>query len=287
MVYAHAFQIAGFNVRIAADPARCQKYRDHGITFNGTPMHLEYFTPETRSPKADLVIIATKSTGLNAALDLIEQIVGEDTIILTLLNGITSENIAAQKYGWDKVLYSYFIGHTASRTGNDVRQDGKYKTVFGEARNTTLSVRVQRVKSLFDQAQIPYKIAEDMIAALWLKFIINVGMNQATAVLHCTYGHLQNSSPAFDYMKTLMQEAALVARLEGIAGTEEMVEKAVSLLSTLSPEDGSSMYQDVMAARASEVDLFADTVCTLARKHDVETPYNHHAAIILKALKIN
>lgn len=281
-VYASAL---GTQARIAASEERCEKYRLEGLYFNDQPCNFDYFTPKVGDQKADLVIIATKSSGLEDALDLIEPIVGSQTIILPLLNGITSEEITARKYGWSRVLYGYYLGHTSTRVGNRVYQDGHYKTYFGQAANGTMpSEQVERVKAIFDRFAIPYKIPENMIEALWQKFIINVGMNQATAILRCTYGHLQQNTAANNYMRLLMQEASAVATAHGIANSDQMVEKAISLLSTLAPQDGSSMYQDVIGGRVPEYDLFADTVCRMGIEHGISTPYNLAASAILKAL---
>lgn len=282
-VYAVAFAKAGVSLRVALDAGRLTRYREMGVIFNGARYDFDFYTPSSEDESADLVIIAVKSAGLERALELIRPIVGERTQILPLLNGITSEEICAAKYGWSRVVYGYFIGHTATRYGNEIHQDGHYRTYFGEF-STNLTPRIKAIKLLFDKADIPYKIPEDMIASLWQKFIINIGMNQATAILRCTYGHLQSSQAAHDYMVALMDEAAQVAGAEGIADSAAMVEKAVSLLATLSPEDGSSMYQDVMSGRPTEVDIFADTVCALGAKHGISTPYNFYAATVLKAL---
>lgn len=282
-VYASAMADSGITVRVAADEARCARNRTTGLLFNGTRYDFDYYTPCMADPVADLVIIAVKSGGLGAALDLIEPIVGQHTQILPLLNGITSEQICAARYGWNRVIYGYFIGHTATRNENVVNQDGQYRTYFGERINDTISPRIAALQSLFDRASIPYKTPRDMVDALWQKFIINIGMNQATAVLKCTYGHLQNSTAANDLMVVLMKEAAAVGTAQGIVDTDKMVEKAQSLLRGLTPEDGSSMYQDVMSGRATEIDIFADTVCELALKSGIQTPYNYYVSVIIKA----
>lgn len=285
-VYAVALHQAGVGLRIATDAERIQRYKKDGVLFNGKRYDFNYFTPSADDAPADLVIIATKSAGLQDAINLIAPIVGEHTQILPLLNGITSEQICAQRYSEARVIYGYFMGHTSTRYGNSVSQDGKYKTYFGDAVNNleALSPRIEALQQLFDRAQIPYKIPENMIEALWQKFIVNIGMNQATAVLQCTYGHLQSSPTAHNYMSTLMREAAQVATAIGVRNSDAMVEKAISMLATLAPEDGSSTYQDVKSGRPTEVDLFADTVCELGQEVGIATPYNQHAAIILKAL---
>lgn len=124
-----------------------------------------------------------------------------------------------------------------------------------------------------------------MIQSLWQKYIINIGMNQATAVLQCTYGHLQRSYAAQQYMLQLMHEAASVAAAKGVQGSDQMVAKAMSMLMTLSAEDGSSMYQDVKSNRPTEVDIFAQTLCQMGEALGIDTPANRNVLMILRALE--
>ena len=277
----------GVRLRAAVDPPRLGRYHDRPLVFNGRELDLEYFVPAEGDSPVDLIIIATKSTGYFDALALIGPLVGDGTVIMPLLNGISSEEEAAGLYGWEHVIYAYFIGHTSTRHGRTVSQDGAFRTYFGEAGNTTLSPRIGRIRDLFDKAEIPYKIPGNMVTNMWQKYIINIGMNQATAILRCTYGHLRENGYALEYMVKLMDEAAAVGESAGIPGTRDMVEKAVSLLHTLGPDDGSSMYQDVVAGRPTEVDIFASTVCRLGREKGVPTPFNAAAEVILKALPLS
>lgn len=283
-VYATTMVDNGVAVRVAVDADRRERYTKQGVVFNGKRYDFDYYTPSSGDTVADLVIIATKSSGLADALELIAPIVGKNTQILPLLNGITSEEVCAARFGWQRVIYGYFIGHTSTRYGNEIKQDGQFRTFFGERLNHEITPRIAAVKELFDRAHIPYKVPENIVDSLWQKFIVNIGMNQATAVLHCTYGHLQSSEVAHRLMVDLMQEAAAVGAAHGIENTDKMVEKAVSLLTTLSAEDGSSMYQDVMSNRPTEVDIFADTVCAMGMRCGVETPLNYYVGKILKAL---
>lgn len=71
---------------VAADQERISRYKDEPLLFNGVELSLSYFTPQTGQPVADLILIATKSSGLDSALELIRPLVGSQTIIMTLLN---------------------------------------------------------------------------------------------------------------------------------------------------------------------------------------------------------
>lgn len=285
-VYATAFKNAGNDVKIAVDANRLKKYSNNPLIFNDIEYNFNYFTPSAQDPKADLIIIATKGSGYADALDLIEPIVGEDTQIMPLLNGITSEEMAAQKYGWERVVYGYFIGHTATREGRKIEQDGSYRTVFGDKINDlgNLSPRVLKIKQLFDKAKIKYRIDTDMESSMWQKFVINIGLNQITASLKKNYGQIKQDTSAQNLMIGLMNEAQSVAVALKIANAENFATIGVETLNKMEGSDSSSMLQDVLAGRVTEVDMFAGEVCALGAQLDISTPLNEG---ILKQLSNN
>ena len=105
------------SLRVLVDEERYRKYIKNPIVFNGRELNFNYILPDDKNFKADLIIIATKYDGLKDVINSIKNFVYDDTVILSLLNGVTSEKIIAETYGRDKLLYSYFIGHSTVRTG--------------------------------------------------------------------------------------------------------------------------------------------------------------------------
>ncbi len=270
---------SGFSV--IADERRRERMRREGTIFNGERYDFSFAVkPE---PK-ELILIATKASALPAALDMLVPFIGSETIVLSLLNGIESEETIAARFPEAHVLYSYFLGHPSLREGNRITHDGNYRIYFGEAQNLTLSPAAERVRQLFERAEIPYSIPEDMRAAMWQKFVINIGCNQTTALLRCPYGHLQRNDRAMMLAVDLMNEAAAVTRAIGIAQADEMVDRAVETIRSMNPEGKSSMLQDVEAGRSTEIDIFAGTLCRLADELRIPVPLNRIARRILSAL---
>ena len=95
------------NLRALVDKSRLEKYKKSPKIFNGKPLDLNYILPEEQGYEADLIIIATKADGLDDAIKNIKNFVGENTIIMSLLNGVFSEERIAEKYGWKHTLLSY------------------------------------------------------------------------------------------------------------------------------------------------------------------------------------
>ena len=283
-IYANKIsQFDNDSLRILVDKERYEKYKKNPKIFHGKQLNLNYILPENKDYKADLIIIATKYDGLFSAIENIKNFVGEDTIILSLLNGVTSESIIAEKYGWKHTLLSYFIGHSAMRDGNKVTFDGTGDIVFGIKDDKTDKNDIEVVKNYFDKLGITYKTPENMLRAYWLKFMLNVSSNQPSAILKMTFGQMKENPEFMKYMKEIMREVQKLAKAEGVIDTDAMIDEAIASFNKMIPEGKTSMYQDIEAGRKTEVDIFAGTVIELGKKHNIPTPYNN---ILYEMIKI-
>lgn len=261
------------NLKVLVDKQRLERYTKNPIIMNGKALHFDYVLPEETNFKADLIIIATKFDGLNDAIKNLENFVDENTIILSLLNGVTSEEIIAEVYGWDKLLLSYFMCPSAVRNGRSITQDGRGKIVFG-AKNPENRHKQEAVRHFFDKVGIYHEVPEDMEYALWLKYMLNVSTNQPTAVLNLKFGEMHSNDEFMEYNYGLMQEVQAIAKAKGIQNTETMIPKAQMALKNMNSDGMTSMLQDVIAKRKTEVEMFAGTMIKLGKKYNVSVPYN-------------
>lgn len=262
-------------LRVLVDKTRLQNYTTNPKIFNGKPLYFNYILPENNDFKADLIIIATKFDGLNETIKNIKNFVKEDTIILSLLNGVTSEELIAEKYGWKHTLLSYFIGHSAMRYGNNITHDGVGTVVFGVKDKTQTDIRdIELVKNYFDKVGLDYKIPDDMQRDLWLKFMLNVSSNQPSAILGMTFGQMQSNQKFMDFFVKIMEEVRKIAKAQGVKNTETMIDEALETFNKMIPEGKTSMLQDVESKRKTEVEMFAGTIIELGKKHNIPTPYN-------------
>ena len=274
------------SLRVLVDENRLKRYRENPTVFNGRVLDFNYILPTQTDFKADLIIIATKFDGLEEALNNIENFVYDDTVILALLNGVTSEKIIAERYGRDKVLYSYFIGHSAIRSGRNIIHDDVNTIVYG-SENSDDYENVQRVKEYFERAGIDYKIPEDIMHSMWLKFMLNVSANQTTAILGLTFGQMLANKKCMEFAVNVMKEVQAVAKAEGVRNSELLVDETIEKLHTMIPEGKTSMLQDVEAGRKTEVNMFAGTVIAYGLKHNIPTPYNRALKELIDAIYEN
>lgn len=262
------------DLRIIADQERIRRYQTDFVYCNGERCEFNYLKPEDRGEPADLIIFAVKYKGLKDAVQAVKNQVGEHTIILSALNGITSEKIIGQTYGMDKVLYCTAQGMDAVKVGNQLTYDHMGMLVFGEREPGLISDRVKQVARFFESMAVPFEAVTDMNKRIWGKFMLNVGVNQTVAVYESNYGEIQKQGAARETMISAMREVMVLSEKEGINLTEQDLSYWLNVLDHLSPEGKPSMRQDLEAKRFSEVELFSGAVLELGKKYGISTPIN-------------
>jgi 2-dehydropantoate 2-reductase len=273
-------------VNILADGERLQRYREEGFLLNGRRRDFPLVSSAERS-EPDLVIVAVKCYQLPRAIEDLKNHVGPSTLILSLLNGISSEDMLAAAFGADRVPCAMILGIDAVREGNSTRFSGAGKIHFGDARNVkgARSDRVSRIARFFERTGVGFVVPEDMIRSLWFKFMINVGINQASAVLRAPYGVFQTMPEAKEVMESAMRETVALSRSMGTGLGDADVPTWYDTLMKLSPDGKTSMLQDVEARRKTEVDAFAGAVISLAESRGVPVPVNRTLYNLIRAIE--
>ena len=256
-----------------------------GLVVNGKEYHPAVVHPDDPGPPADLIVVALKHHQLEEGIRDLTRRIGNGTTVLSVMNGLESEQIIGSVYGTDRMLYTISVGIDAVREGNRITYTKPGILYFGEYSNTELSGKVRRVQEAFARADIPCQVPEDMKRMLWWKLMINAGINQASAVLRAPYGVFHVSQDARNLMEALMREVIELAGVLGINLVEEDLQKWYGFLMQLSPEGKSSMLQDVEAGRKTEVEIFSGKICELGRRHGVATPVNRAVLQIIKVME--
>lgn len=284
--YASIFYTMDKNcVSFLAGGERFERLCREGVIVNGKHYPIPVLRPEDRSPSADLVIVAVKHHHLEAAIRDMENRVGQKTIVLSVMNGIESEERIGSVYGMDAILYAIAVGIDAVRVGNRVSYTNRGKIVFGEAKNPYLTERVKRVQALFDRAGISYETPADMVRTLWWKFMINVGINQASAALGAPYSVFQTSQEARALMDSAMREVMVLANKANVHLSEMDLATWYTILASLNPQGKTSMLQDIEAGRKTEVEMFAGKMIDLGRHYEVPTPVNERLFALIREIE--
>jgi len=271
-------------VLVAREP-RYERLKSEGLIVNRKKYLIPVVHPDEAVPPADLVIVALKCYNLPEAVHDLKNLVGDETIIISVMNGLDSEDYLGSVYGIDRVLYAIAVGIDALREGNSVIYTTPGKIFFGEADNSHVSEKVRSVQVAFDRAGLKYEVPPDMIRMLWWKFMINVGINQASAVMAAPYGVFQSSPEAQTLVEALMREVIALAEPVGVNLVERDLDDWNRVLKTLSPKGKTSMLQDIEAGRKTEVEVFAGKVVELGAKHGIPTPVNQTLLSIIHVLE--
>ncbi len=220
-----------------------------------------------------MILFCTKFHHLPEAIEEARPFVGETTQILSVINGITSEKLLADAFGEEKVLYCMAQGMSAVKLDNALVCKSEGFLAVGE-RSGALTERVGSVHAFLEQNGVRCIIPDNILHYMWGKLMTNVGCNQVTAVFEGDYGIYQKDGEARRMLLAAMREVITLAPYEGVPLTETDLDYWMELLDQLPPDGTTSMRQDMIAGRKTEVELFAGTVTELGRKHGVPTPVN-------------
>lgn len=284
--YASMFADAGaLSPFFLADGERYRRLADKSLRVNGKPYAIPVMRPETVKRPVDLILVALKHHHLADALPAIKAVIGPETTILSVMNGLESEEMLGAVCGMEKIVYAIAVGIDAVRQGESFTYARPGRIIFGEGPQRGGSSRVARLRDLLSRAAIPHEVPVDMLRVMWWKFMINVGINQASAVLGAPYGLFHHSSDARALMLQLMREVIALAEKLAIDLSEKDIEEWLAVLATLGPEGKTSMLQDVEAKRKTEVEIFAGRVVAMGEQHGVATPVNRAILHIIRVME--
>jgi len=268
-------------------PEQVERICSEGLTFEERgkvkiiPMRA---TPDVRSVgKADLVIFFVKTYDTERAVSDSLVLEKEETIFLTLQNGLGNEEALCKKIDPQKVILG-ITGHGATliRPGH-IRHAGWGKTYIGE-RNHQITERVNQIAQMFTKAGIETEVSSHIHDLIWEKLFMNVGINALTALTGLKNGQLLDYPETVRLMEALVSEAVEVARKKGIQIEGNPIEK-VKWVAEATRENRSSMGQDVDHRRKTEIDAINGAIVREAEGLGISVPYNRMVTELIKVIE--
>lgn len=259
-------------VAYVLDEGRMERYARQTFTVNGEAMEPQFHSAALPGD-FDLVMVAVKYNALPAALETMKNCIGPDTITLSVMNGIDSEEIIGARYGMERMICCVAQGMDAMRDGSALRYTQMGKLCIGVTDEQNIE-HLDAVERFFRRIQMPYIREEDIRYRMWAKWMLNVGINQCCMVFDTSYSGVLDNEERFGVLTGAMKEVIALSRLEGVNLRDSEVDFYVGLLRTLDPDGYPSMEQDRRAGRRTEVEMFAGTVLRLAAKHGMAAPAN-------------
>lgn len=262
---------------------RKKRLEEQGCLINGKSYHPAVWTPE-EAYDVDLLIIALKYGSLRGALEDIHTIVGEHTTVMSLMNGVDSEEIIAEKIDSSKILYSFIkVASHQKEGGYSFNPETTVGIYFGELEAPYDSERVQAVDALFKGTGLHWTITERIREEIWGKFRLNVCNNLPQAILGAGVGCYEDSSHMGAIREGLKKEVLAVAEAKGI--DLDLINEKSSKGSAVKASAEYSTLQDLNAGRHTEIDMFSGAMMRMGKELGIPTPYNEYTYHMIKALE--
>lgn len=285
-VASRIFDIDSRAIAICATGRRRERYVRDGFFINGKKYVFRLAEADVDGP-FDLIIVAVKNYGLAEAIEAMRPYVGPETTIISLLNGMSSEEILKKEFGDEKVPLATIIGIDALRVGNKIHFTSAGEIRFGDEKNSpdALSPRIAAVSRFFASHNVHATIPSDMVHTLWFKFMLNVGINQWSAVLRAPYGLFQVSPSSRLLLTDTMKEVIALARAQGIGLDESDIDVVFATIAKLRGDGKTSMLQDIDAERKTEVEAFAGLVIEKSKALGLDAPINRVLLLAIRAME--
>ena len=231
----------------------------------------------------DLFILLVKTYDLNNVSDLLLKYSRNDSIILSLLNGLGNVETLSFKCGMNRILagVSYIGAQKISDTQIEI--GGVLKTVMGEP-SGFISDRLSRISFLFKDAGFDTYLSNDINRLLWEKMVITTSQNALSAITGFTIGQMHSSQYCRFIILQLLDELTKVAAKEGIELPRNLLERVLENSKAL-PNHHGSMWQDLQAGHRTEIDAINGAIVELGQKHGLPTPYNEFITYLMHVLE--
>lgn len=268
---------------VIAEGERKERLERDGCLINGKLYRPEVWTPQEANG-VDLLIVSLKYGALPDATDSIKEVVGEHTIVMSLMNGVGSEDIIAKKIDRSHILYSLIkVASHKEGKGYCFDPETTIGIIFGETAAPYNSERVQAIINLFTGTGLHFRSTEYIHEEMWSKYRLNICNNLPQAILGAGVGCYRDSTHMKAIRDGLQQEVEAVAAAKGIDLGK--VNKSSTRGSAVPPTARYSTLQDIDAGRHTEIDMFSGALVRMGKELGIPTPYNEYTYHMIKALE--
>jgi len=234
--------------------------------------------------KADLIVITVKSYDTKEAIAQARLLLNENTLVLTLQNGIGNVEIINEIVGGDRVIGGVTnLGATLLETGK-VRHAGIGETVIGRI-DGKIPVQMRSIREIFNKAGLQTRISRDIKGLLWSKLVINVGINALTAVTRLNNGKLIEFAGTRRILREAVTEAVRVAKRKRVKLIYDDPLAKVEAVCEATAMNISSMLQDVLKKKRTEIDFINGVIVRHGQESGMPVPVNSLLVDLVKTIE--
>ncbi len=269
---------AGADVSFIARGAHLDAMRKHGLRIDSPEMGDAHIAPvqATDDPAevgaVDYVIMGVKLWDTEAAGHAIAPMLGPETTVLSLQNGVEGDDILASIVGEERLIAGVaFIGSTISAPGVIGHVGTMQRIVIGE-REGGISPRIEALRDMLQKGGVMAEASEDIQRMLWEKFVFLVGLSSTTTLMRTTLGPVRENPESREFYLNVMRETVAVGRARGVNLPEDFADDRLAFSDGLPAEMNSSMHHDLQKGNRLELPWLAGTVVRYGRELGVPTP---------------
>lgn len=278
---------AGFDVSFVARGRHLEAMRRDGLTIESEAqgnIHIPRVRatddPASLGP-VDLVILSVKLWDTEDAARAIAPIVGPDTGVLSLQNGVIKDDILRAAFGKERVMGG--VGYVATHISKPgvIHQVGTMQRIVLGEHDGRRSGRATFLHEALLEAGVKAELSDDIRRAIWEKYVFLVGLSGTTTATRTTLGPIRDNPRSRAFLLDMMREVVAVGRAMGVALAEDFADNRLAFADTLPADMTSSMHHDLQRGNRLEVRWLASGVVELGAAKGVPTPLNRAIADIL------
>ena len=233
---------------------------------------------------AGVVLFCVKTVSTEPAAREMQPFLAPNTTILSFQNGVDNADrihSAIQAHAIPTAVYV-----AAEMTAPDrVTHTGRGDLIIGHRAGWPRRPDLEPLAAMFEQAEVPCRISDDIAAELWTKMVMNCAYNALSALTRAQYGRIVQSDPVRDFGMRAIAETVAVARAEGVLLSERAVAEAALRLAEKMTGATSSMAQDIARGRRTEIDSLNGYVARRGAALGIATPVNDILVAMVKLLE--
>ena len=291
-VYAALLASAGHEVwAIDAWSEHVQAMRSKGLRLEGpsgdrtVPIHAT--TNPVKAGRCDLVIVATKAMHVEQAAQSASPLIGPDTVVLSIQNGLGGPDTAAKVLGKDRVLVGVVGGFGASMRGPGHAHHNGWELVRLGELSGPISPRLEKIAEVWRSGGFKVKCFDDIDQLVWEKLICNVCYSGTCTIMNSTIIQVIENVDAWACASGCAQEAFAVAKARGIRLDFNDPVEYVRAFGMKIQQARPSMLLDHQAGRMSEIDAINGAIPVAAQACSVAAPWNTAVSTLVRAKERN
>ncbi|MCW3134661.1 MAG: ketopantoate reductase family protein [Methanophagales archaeon] len=284
---------AGYDVTLIGRESQMKPIRDHGLRISGiwgshVIENIRATSELKENYKPDVILLTTKSFDTENAMQELQPLIDDDSVVISLQNGIGNEEIIGKYVGEEHTMGGMVI------TGFEMPEPGEVEvtvsaatTKIGELNNEN-TPRLRKIVAMFNDAGIPSDAVDNIRMHIWAKALYSGALNPLSAIFRVGYGELANPY-SFAIIEALIHEAFEVAEAEKVElfwnSAEEYLDYLRHEQIPRTEKHHSSMLNDIQRGKKTEIDFLNGVFVALGKKHDIPTPVNETIVRVIKFLE--